>query len=167
MEEWKDIPGFNGMYQVSTLGRVRSWKRHQGRPGKREIPLILKQSKSTSGYLKVNLWSDGVRQTGYIHQIVAEEFVDNSNCRSMINHIDGNKENNYPDNLEWVNASENLLHAYENDLRPRGNRTKKQSRILKSDLLSSDSELEEICEKHNITMQYAKRIIKGEYLVSV
>lgn len=159
MEKWRDIPGYDGMYQVSSHGRVRSWKRHQGKPGKRANPLTLKQTKSTPGYLKVNLWKKGVRKTGVIHRLVAELFIPNPENKEYINHLDGDKHNNHVDNIAWCTASENLIHAYEEGLRPRGNMTKKKAKILKKKLMSNPEAIDDISKEFQITQIHAQNII--------
>lgn len=96
-EEWKDIPGTRNA--VSSYGRVKSYIR-RGR--------ILRQNITKWGYLQVQIESKKLR----VHRLVAEAFILNSENKKCINHIDGNKKNNYYTNLEWSTHSENQLHAY-------------------------------------------------------
>lgn len=115
MEEvWEEITGYNGLYQASNLGRVRSTYMINNRyKFKTYRYKILKAHKSNSGYLQLNL--KGVKH--YIHKLIATTFIDNLSKKREVNHIDGNKENNSVANLEWVNASENQKHAYKTGLK--------------------------------------------------
>jgi len=121
-EIWKDIKGYEGQYQISNLGRVKSLARIQ-KIGLRNIKIkplkeiILKQSKSTSGYYQVCLCKNSVKKTHAIHKLVAKHFILNENNKKQVNHIDGNKTNNFYKNLEWCSYHENLRHAIKNGLR--------------------------------------------------
>ena len=111
MEEWKDVKGYEGLYQVSDLGNVRSL--NYNRTGKVKE---LKPS-TKNGYYFILLHKDGTRKNAYIHRLVAESFINNDDDLLVVNHIDGNKLNNSVDNLEWCTYSDNLVHAYNNELR--------------------------------------------------
>ena len=112
MEEiWKDIKGYEGLYQVSNLGRVRSLKHR----GKNEIR-IRKIRIRKDNYMDISLYKNGKAKYELIHRLVAEYFVYNPKKYKYVNHKDGNKHNNIYTNLEWVTASENTQHAYENGL---------------------------------------------------
>ena len=119
-EIWKDIPGFEGVYQVSNLGRVKHLKEIQRRTNGKTIcnftlpELILKPYKTGKGdgYQTVSL----KRKNFKVHRLVAEAFCKRMPGKTEVNHIDCNKENNRADNLEWVTCKENINHAYENGL---------------------------------------------------
>lgn len=113
MEIWRDVEGYEGLYQVSNLGRVKSLSRVFSKGTK-----ILKPLKINSGYFIVNLWKNNRCTHKLIHRLVANEFIDNPHKKKCVNHIDGNKENNNINNLEWVTPSENLSHAITNNLFP-------------------------------------------------
>jgi hypothetical protein len=98
-EEWKDINGYEGLYQVSNYGRVKNLK-----TGK-----ILKQSPNTVGYLKVGLSKEGKQKTLLVHRLVADAFIPNPDKKPHVDHADGNKENNCISNLGWVTLQDNLL----------------------------------------------------------
>lgn len=111
MEEiWKDIKGYEGLYQVSNLGRVRSLdrKRWDGRKWCKCKGRTLVGRPTKMGYLRVGL---GRGVDCYIHRLVAQAFLVNTNNKSQINHKDGNKRNNSVNNLEWCSNSENMAHA--------------------------------------------------------
>lgn len=110
MEMWKDIEGFEGLYQVSNLGRVKSLSRKCGTCYKKES--IRKLSNSKDGYLKIRLVGKGKDITTRVHRLVATAFIPNLNNKDTVNHIDGNKHNNAVSNLEWATRTEQLKHAY-------------------------------------------------------
>ena len=101
MEVWKDIEGYEDLYQVSNLGRVK--RLNTGR--------ILKGRKNTNGYLQVILCKNGKTKHYYIHRLVAQVFIPNQENKPQVNHIDENKENNHAENLEWVTSKENNNHG--------------------------------------------------------
>lgn len=111
MEEWRDIIGYEGLYQVSNLGRVKRLDGIDSR-GRLWKGRILKSMSTIWGYLWVPLCKDGVRKQHRIHRLVAEHFIPNVENKSQVNHIDGNKKNNTVENLEWTTHSENTKHAY-------------------------------------------------------
>lgn len=100
-ENWKEIDGYDGMYQVSDLGRVRSFKFGKVR--------VLMASKCINGYLKVGLWKDGKQNSVYVHRLVADAFIPNNDeSKNQVNHIDECKQNNRVDNLEYCTAKYNV-----------------------------------------------------------
>lgn len=120
MEIWKDIPEFEGIYEVSTNGRVRSSKNkttnsilHGERKWKQRI-LRLKTDKS--GYKRVCLYKNKKPHDFLVHRLVAITFIPKVEGKDNINHIDGNPSNNYIENLEWCTYRENLIHAFETGL---------------------------------------------------
>lgn len=102
MEVWKDIKGYEGRYQISTLGRVKSLVSHFGTEER-----IMKGQPVWTGYLRVCLTKDGKSKMHTIHRLVAETFIPNPQNKPIVNHIDGNITNNSIDNLEWVTYAEN------------------------------------------------------------
>ena len=120
LEEWKDINRYEGIYEVSNLGRVRTAKNktttselHGERKWKQRI---LKQKTDKNGYKRVSLWKDKKVKTFLVHRLVASGFLEMIDGKECINHLDGNPSNNYVGNLEWCNYKENLEHAYDNKL---------------------------------------------------
>lgn len=118
-EIWKDVIGFEGYYQVSNTGMVKSLARFYFTKTGKAIQIkekVLKGHKDTKGYLQVELRNGKGRNIKMIHRLVAEAFVSNSDGKEQVNHKDGNKENNSADNLEWVTCQENIRHAWRNGL---------------------------------------------------
>lgn len=106
-EIWKDIVGYDGKYQISTLGRIRN---HNG--------LIMKQKPSKDGYIRILLFNNKKYKAEYVHILVAKAFLPNPKIKSEVNHIDANKSNNTLHNLEWVTRRENHFHAVSLGLKP-------------------------------------------------
>ena len=114
IEIWEDIPGYEGYYQISNLGNVKSLKREtNNNHGKEEY---IKSQEIRNGYYSVSLWKEGKGKHYTIHRLLAELFIPNPDDKPQVNHIDGNKLNNNLLNLEWVTQEENARHAYMNGL---------------------------------------------------
>lgn len=113
MIQWRDVPGYEGLYQVSDSGLVLSLPKSTS-PGK-----ILRPSRNGDGYLTVCLIKENRKSTFRVNRLVALAFIPNPEYKLEVNHIDGNKENNCVDNLEWCDRSENERHAYAHGLKDR------------------------------------------------
>lgn len=109
MEIWKDINGYEGYYQISNKGNVRSLDRFDGVHDRQGT--IIKPHMKHNGYLQVGLRKHNTRKWLAIHRLVAIHFIENPDNKPQVNHIDGNKQNNNVENLEWVTAKENQNHA--------------------------------------------------------
>ncbi|MEO3410255.1 HNH endonuclease [Levilactobacillus brevis] len=128
MSEYRQIPGYENLYEASSNGTIwscegkttfrnihgkrqkRVWKRRQ------IIPKREKRQSSTHYDLRVDLWKDGSHQTMLVHRLIAMSFIPNPQNKPCINHIDGNSENNRPENLEWCTYKENQIHAFRTGL---------------------------------------------------
>jgi hypothetical protein len=109
MENWKDVIGYEGLYQVSDMGRVKSigyGKEKIMKPGTKKI-----------GYCYVILSKDGIKKSHNIHRLIAIHFLDNPDNEKTINHINGIKTDNRLENLEWCSQSHNIKHAFDNGLK--------------------------------------------------
>lgn len=101
-EKWKDVKGFEGIYQISNLGNVRNIKTSK----------FLKPSPNKSGYLRVNLSRKDKIKACYVHRLVATAFLEKVTSKEEVNHKDVVKSNNCVKNLEWVNRKENVQHSH-------------------------------------------------------
>lgn len=120
MEVWKDIPGYEGIYQASTLGRIRS------KPGKtthsnihglrRWKTRILKEKCKKTREMRVTLWKDKKPKDHLVHRLIAATFIPKLNGKDCVNHKDGNPRNNNITNLEWCDHKENNNHAFDTRL---------------------------------------------------
>ncbi len=116
-EEWKDVPGYEGLYKISSLGRVFSVRRRNVNGRGYTGGYCLKPRTYRNGYKFTGLSKNGEVKNVTIHRLVAESFVDNPEGKLEVNHIDGDKENNAASNLEWCTRSENNAHAVRTGLR--------------------------------------------------
>lgn len=107
VEEWRDIKGYEGKYQVSNTGKVRSLN-YNHTPNKIKE---LSQKTDKYGYKTIQLHDNGLRKHITVHRLVANEFIANSDNKPQVNHIDANKENNNINNLEWATNKENITHG--------------------------------------------------------
>ena len=113
-EIWKPVVGYEGFYEVSNMGRVKSLERKDclGRAVKERI---LKQTVTHDGYLVVGLYAGGKLKTLKVHRLVCEAFNDNRDEKPEVNHINENKTDNRACNLEWCTRRENVNHGSRND----------------------------------------------------
>lgn len=122
MEVWKDIKGYEGLYQVSNFGRVRSIDRYVSHP--KSGMLYLKGRPMSlsirNGYSVVSLNKNGKATSHLVHRLVAVAFIENIENKPQVNHKNGVKDDNNISNLEWVTASENSIHAYKKNLNQKG-----------------------------------------------
>lgn len=112
-EIWKDIKGYEGKYQISNLGRVKSFPRK----GARKTEHILKPNKNHRGYLIIHLQNNYKRKGVVLHRLVAEAFIPNPNNLPQVDHIDDNKENNKVSNLQWITNYDNMRKSWETGAR--------------------------------------------------
>lgn len=136
MEIWETISGYEGIYEISSFGRVRSVKRtyvtnncHGGRTPRTIRERILKPTDNGNGYQYVNLKYDGNRKNCYIHRLVAEAFCDNPYGYNEVNHKDFNKQNNNAENLEWCERKYNVNYSAEKMRKPKGSCKKSNTGI--------------------------------------
>lgn len=169
-EVWKDIKGFEGSYQVSNLGKVRSLDREITKTNRhgdvQNFKLKGKELRfndNGKGYLSVQLGRGNRR---YVHRLVAEMFIDNPFELPTINHIDNNTKNNNVTNIEWVTQQENIQHKVRQGRQHKGERI--PSTKLKEDdvreirkLLSDGVSQTKIAEMYNITQTPVSKIKRG------
>lgn len=123
MELWKDIAGYEGYYQVSNLGRVRSLDRTIERKGPKKINgKIITPTDNGNGYLIVGLRKEGVRKNHYVHRLVAAHFLSEWNNEKVVDHIDYCRQNNSVENLRVVTQLENIGHSADHMKKPRASK---------------------------------------------
>lgn len=177
MEElWKPIPCYEGFYEVSNLGRIRSLDREEYIPDKlhhyhkrsRKGRILIPSFDGKGNYLHVHLRKNGIAKSKNVHRIVAETWIDNPNGFREVNHIDEDKTNNAVSNLEWCD------HVYNNNYgsklhktRGTGNPMNKVSenvvRAIRSEFIPNDPEygLTPLAKKYGLSVSHTCSILKG------
>lgn len=102
MEQWIKIKGYEDMYEISNIGRVRSTSKN----------IIMRPQIHYKGHLFLHLYKDKVYRKFFIHRLVADHFIPNPDNKEVVNHIDENKKNNNVSNLEWMTSGENTRYYH-------------------------------------------------------
>ena len=181
LEEWLPVPGFEGRYEISNHGRLKSLPfEKQGRNSNGPFSyttkeLIRKPCFDTSGYIWYDL-KDGVTRKSHCrkaHRLVAELFIPNPYNRLEVNHKDGDKTNNNVDNLEWCTRKENIKHAFDLGLssnagerHPRARLSNNQVKELRK-LRESGLSLKEIGETYGVHFSTISKICTGVHFKCV
>ena len=132
-ELWKDVKNYEGLYQVSTLGRVRSFDKYID-VKIRNVDKVLKRGKilkpvyNKDGYLKVYLYKNGKGTNFFVHRLVAKTFIPNPDNLPLVNHKDEVKTNNYPYNLEYCTYKYNTNYGTRNERAAKSNTNGKRSK---------------------------------------
>lgn len=156
-EIWKDIKGYEGLYQVSDLGKIKSLAKNVKMPKggiRKQKEKILKPNIDKDGYFRVALTTNKKRKDYYVHRLVAQTFIKNTNNKNQVNHKDGNKQNNSIDNLEWCTVKENIHHAI-HILKKRMKKVDKYT--LDNIYIETYESIEEAGLKNNIKSQHIWR----------
>jgi hypothetical protein len=154
-EKWKDIPSYEGLYKISSFGRVRSLTRKGSL-----VDRMMKLNHDNYGYACVNLCKDGKLKFFRIHRLVAISFVPNPFKKPHVNHIDGNKGNPVSSNLEWVTRSENHKHAFLNGFQTVP--TTKLTNELVMEIIKSKKGPTELAKIYGVTKRTICQIRSGE-----
>lgn len=109
-EEWAPVVGFEGLYEVSSAGRVKGLSRRDSL-GRAVPERILRPNPVSAGYMAVDLFKAGRRKMSLVHRLVARAFLENPLGLPQVNHLDGSKDNNSKGNLEWSSPRDNVIHA--------------------------------------------------------
>lgn len=170
---WSEIRGYDGFYEVSGKGKVRSWRLRNGRSSnKTESPRLLKSFLDKDGYRKYGLSKDGKTKQYRACRLVAIAFIPNPENKPQVNHIDGVKDNDSVENLEWSTAKENVNHSIDTGLRTHDHMMGAENHMSK---LSTDDILDiknayrlgcfthqEISDAYNVSRQHISSIISGK-----
>lgn len=180
-EKWKDVEGYEGIYQVSDRGRLRSVDRVViSKNGvKRKVKgRLMKQSTSNYGYKVITLRKGEIKKSHRVHRLVAESFINKEEGKTLINHKDGDKCNNRAENLEWCTNSENMKHAFKSGLKQPSNPNKNglmqgeshsRSKLTERDVLfirknakvnGGEFSNVELASKYNVTKSTIGYIVK-------
>ncbi len=166
-EIWKPVMGYEGHYEVSNMGSIRSIDRYiTDKRGFRR----LKKSKTKSAlgihgdYKRVYLKVRTQMKMQLVHRMVAQHFVDNPHGLPCVNHIDGNKYNNYSENLEWVSYSQNTRHAISTGLIAQSKKTRvplEKKAQIQNEYSLGETTYYELAQKNGISMRRICSIVRG------
>ncbi|EHI69001.1 NUMOD4 domain-containing protein [Streptococcus ictaluri] len=171
MEEWRTVKGYEGVYEISNTGKIRSLDRLITCSDGRNVfykGIELKYSLNKDGYCVVALCKNGTQKSAHIHRLVAEAFIKKNRQNLEVNHIDENKENNNAKNLEWVTRKENCNHGTRTE-RSQKNRTYENVRkipVRKLDLsgnvINEYSSISEAVKEFNGYIIVVSRVVNGK-----
>ena len=166
-EEWRDVIGYDGHYQVSNLGRVKSFKHG--------VEKILKPHRGKGGYCRVSLYQNGKLKKILVHVLVARAFLPNPNNLPIVHHIDNNPSNNRVENLQWVTHKENQIFSYQTGTRkiphgakhPLSKLTQEEADYIRKVHISADPEYgaKALAEKFSVTLRTIYRILHNKSYV--
>jgi hypothetical protein len=164
-EVWKDVINYEGLYQVSNLGRVKSVSRYikHWRGGfLKSKEIIKKPFKSKSGYLIIELSKNSSKDKFLIHRLVAEAFIPNTDNKPQVNHINGIKTDNRVENLEWNTRSENIKHADSKGLRNLKGVNNANAKLSEKEVIEirqSENSIDALAVKYNVGTTCIKKIL--------
>jgi hypothetical protein len=167
VETWLPVKGYEGHYEISSFGRVKSLARMRKSARGGFAPLrerIMKPKTTKYGYLTVHLLDHGRTSWPSIHRLVADAFIPNTDNKPTVNHIDADKTNNNVSNLEWATHSEQMTHAVENDLldfhgSPKF--TKQMKLEMHEHFVKTGCSISELARLFNTSERTAGRVAKG------
>jgi len=154
--EWRQIIGYEGLYEVSDQGEIRAIEKIRPMPDRKNYKnnsirvypaKIMKQTINCDGHHRIKLFKNGVSKHWFVHRLVGFAFVLGYFEDAVINHLDGNKSNNIPLNLEWTNNKGNMDHAYDKDLMKDKHGKIRKKKFTTSDILK----IRELHSKGKIT----------------
>ena len=155
---WKPVNNYEGLYEVSETGEVKSLKKlmvnQPNGEGYWRDEIILSKTKTTTGYWKVELYKNKKRKSKKVHRLVAKAFIPNPKNKPQINHIDGNPLNNNVENLEWCTSRENIIHSIETGLRQIKQLNQNEVKKL---YIEEEKSLREVADCFDVSVSRIKR----------
>ena len=159
-EIWKDVIGFENLYQISNYGRLKSLGNNNSKSHRKVI--IRKTFPNSKNYLSCVIYNNSRKIQARLHRLVALAFIPNVENKEQVNHIDGNKHNNRIDNLECVTNSENQLHAYKNGLEKPSLQKRVKQFDLKGNYIQTFEYITEVERKLKINASSISSVCKGK-----
>lgn len=162
MEEfWKDIKGYEGVYRVSNLGRVKSLDRIDS-SGKKRSGRMMKPGYVGKGYLQIQLHINGKPKHFRVNRLVAQAFLPNTDNKPQVNHIDEDKTNNRIDNLEWTTSTENINFGSRNSKVAKAN-SKPIKVIYRDNTYELWDSATEFAKEFGISQGYINDVLRGRH----
>lgn len=157
MEIWKSIKGYEGHYSISNKGSVISFKK-----GGQDIKIKYKKS----GYAFVGLFINGVAKYFHVHRLVAEAFIPNPENKPQVNHVNGVKNDNRVENLQWMTDSENKLHRYRILKQPNNNKlTKEIANKIRSEYIPRKNSTYKLAKVYSVSPSLISMVVLNKIYV--
>jgi len=169
MEIWKDIKGYESLYQVSNYGRVKRLGKTVERSyhGNIQYKEKILKIKTTNTYHQIGLTKNKTRKHYLLHRIVCIAFIPNPNNKPEVNHINGLKNDNRVENLEWVNASENIKHAFKSGLKSQKGQKNNASKLNNKQVydikyIKKNFDQRDLAKEYNVSVSLINYIINNK-----
>lgn len=171
-EIWRDIIGYEGLYMVSSFGRVKSLDRYVNHyPSGKMIQKgdVIKAQINKRGYESLKLSRGGKSIRFLVHRLVLIAFIPNPENKEQVNHIDCNKRNNYLENLEWSTQSENMRHSFDNNLHNKAGDNHPSHKLsgeqvieIRKNNTPRTKRLIDIAEEYNVSFYCISDLLRGK-----